>query len=169
MPSSSLTAAFVRRRAQHLGFLRVLCRDEALAEELFQDLAVAVLEGGERYDPAAGDFDAWVRGIARNLWRAHLRRRRPASPLESIAEQAVAAAWDDRGAEEAAEQEERLTRLRACLDRLAPAARTLVQQRYAEALSSAAIGAASGRSPAAVDTALCRVRAVLLACLGGRA
>lgn len=157
---------FMRRRAQHLGFLRVLCRDEALAEELFQDLVVAVLEGSARFRPEEGDFDSWVRGIARNLWRGHLRRRRPTSPLDESVEAAVLAAWNDCSPVEALEQEERLARLRTCLDSLNPNARDLVRRRYEAAEDSATIAAAVGRSVSAIDTALCRIRSSLLACLG---
>lgn len=164
--SAQYAMEFMRQRAQHLGFLRVLCRDDALAEELFQDLAVAVLEGSCRFDPEQGDFAAWVRGIARNLWRGHLRRRRPSRPLDAAVEEAVASAWDDRSPAEAVEQAERLGRLRECLGRLAPSARELLRRRYEEAESSACIAAALGRSVAAIDTALCRLRGSLLACLG---
>lgn len=164
--SQEISTTFMRQRALYLGFLRVLCRNEALAEELFQDLALAVLEGSERYRPEAGEFDSWVRGIARNLWRTHLRRRRPTSTLEEAVESAVAAAWDDRSPVEALEQTERLGRLRLCLESLAPNARDLVQRRYEASESSAIIAAALGRSVAAIDTALCRIRGALLTCLG---
>lgn len=164
--SAQLAIDFMRRRSQHLGFLRVLCRDEALAEELFQDLVVAVLEGTGRFRPDEGDFDSWVRGIARNLWRGHLRRRRPTRPLDEAVEAAVAAAWDDRSPAEALEQEERLSRLRTCLEGLTEKGRDLLRRRYEAAEGSATIAAAVGRSVAAIDTALCRLRSALLACLG---
>ena len=164
---SSPAARFLAHRAQHLGFLRVLCRDDGLAEDLFQDLAVAVLEGGQRWDPTAGDFDRWVRGIARNLWRGHARRRRPTTALDQQVEEAVAACWDLRGPAEALEQTERLSHLRRCLDRLSPPARDLVASRYERGEASATIAARTGRKAGAVDTALCRIRATLLACLDG--
>lgn len=164
--SAQFSIEFMRRRAQHLGFLRVLCRDEALADELFQDLTVAVLEGVGRFRAQEGDFDAWVRGIARNLWRSHLRRRRPSRPIDQAVEEAVAAAWDDRSPVEALEQAERLGRLRTCLDGLAPGARDLLRRRYEASESSATIGQALGRTAAAIDTALCRIRSTMLTCLG---
>lgn len=164
--AAQLTSEFMRRRAQHLGFLRVLCRDEALAEELFQDLTVAVLEGSGRFRHEEGDFDAWVRGIARNLWRGHLRRRRPTSTLDQAVEGAVEAAWNDRSPLEAVEQAERLERLRFCLEGLQSNARDLVRRRYEASEDSATIAAALGRTVSAIDTALCRIRGTLLACLG---
>ena len=164
--SAQFSIQFMHRRAQHLGFLRVLCRDEALAEELFQDLTVAVLEGVGRFRDEEGDFDAWVRGIARNLWRGHLRRQRPTSPLNQAVEEAVAAAWDDRSPQEALEQAERLGRLKTCLDSLAPGARDLVRRRYEASESSAVIAQALGRTVAAIDTALSRIRSTMLTCLG---
>jgi len=162
-------ARFLAGRAQHLGFLRVLCRDEALAEELFQDLALTVLQSGDSFQEERGEFDTWVRGIARNLWRNHLRRRKPTTPLDAQVEERVAAAWDDRSPAEALERQERLGRLHACLQRLAPAARELLASRYERGESSATIAASSGRTPGAIDTALCRIRSVLLDCLGTQA
>jgi RNA polymerase sigma-70 factor (ECF subfamily) len=164
--TADLVVEFMRRRAQHLGFLRVLCRNQDLAEELFQDLTVAVLEGAGRFQADDGQFDAWVRGIARNLWRTHLRRRRPTTPLDGLVEEAVAAAWDERTPVEACEHEERFAKLQACLARLNANARELVRRRYEEAEDTATIAAALGRSVTAVNTALCRIRSTLLACLG---
>jgi RNA polymerase sigma-70 factor (ECF subfamily) len=158
----------LRRRAQHLGFLRVLCRDEALAEELFQELALAVLESAASYREESGDFDAWVRGIARNLWRDHLRRRRPQTRLDEAIEDAMVRAYAERSPHDAMEREEQLGRLRACLDRLSVAARDLVSGRYERGESSSVIAARTGRQAGAVDTALCRIRAALLACLEGK-
>lgn len=164
--AAPLVHEFMRRRAQHLGFLRVLCRNEALAEELFQDLVVAVIEGAARFRPDDGEFDAWVRGIARNLWRTHLRRKRPATPLDSAVESAVISAWDDRTPLESLEHDERLARLRDCLARLSANARDLVRRRYEAAEDSASIAQALGRSVSAIDTALCRIRSSMLDCLG---
>ena len=164
--SAKLSIQFMHRRAQHLGFLRVLCRDDALAEELFQDLTVAVLEGVVRFRAEEGDFDAWVRGIARNLWRSHVRRQRPTTQFNEAVELAVSAAWDDRSPVEALEQAERLGRLKTCLDGLAPGARDLVRRRYEAGESSSVMALALGRTVAAIDTALSRIRSTMLTCLG---
>lgn len=166
--SSSLVADFLRHRSQHLGFLRMLCRDDGLAEELFQDLAVIVLEGQERYDPHQGDLHAWIRGIARNLVRAHARQRRPVTPVDAAVEEAVARSWDDCDEAELDLRQERLARLRSCLERLGPATQDLIRRRYEDGESSQRIATASGRSIGAIDTALCRARAALLTCLGRR-
>lgn len=164
--SLPLLTRFLGHRAQHLGFLRVLCRDSALAEELFQDLAVVVLEQAGQFDPQRGDFEGWVRGICRNLWRQHLRRRRPLRAIDREVEAAVSAALDERGPEEVLVQQEQLSRLQHCLERLPPAARALVRGRYEDALSSTELARAQDRSPGAIDTALCRIRSQLLACMG---
>lgn len=169
MPSTSpIVASFMRRRAQHLGFLRVLCRDETLAEELFQDLALTVMQEAATARADVLDVDAWIRGIARNLWRQHLRRRRPLTVLDSAVEDAVQAIYAERTPQEALEQEERLGQLRRCLDRLSKAARELIASRYERGESSLAIATRTGHQPGAIDTSLCRIRGALLACLEGR-
>lgn len=156
---------FLQQRAHHLGFLRARCRDDALAEDLFQDLAIAVIEGRGRYRSQDGDVDAWVRGIARNLVRAHRRRQAAAPHRSATIEELVDRAYDDRAADEGAELAERMRRLRGCLARLGAQARDLLRLRYEERLPSSAAAQRLGRSVNAVDTMLCRVRAALLACL----
>ena len=44
MSKQTIIQELVRDRVHYLGFLRVLCRDVELAEELFQELCVVVIE-----------------------------------------------------------------------------------------------------------------------------
>ena len=64
---------FARIRAAILGYLRILVRDAHLAEDLFQDTCVVVLQKMGRFDRSK-NFEAWVRGIARNLALNALRK-----------------------------------------------------------------------------------------------
>ena len=61
-----LIRRFTGIRASILGYLRILVGDPHLAEDLFQDISVVVLEKTSTFDRAK-DFGAWVRGIARNV------------------------------------------------------------------------------------------------------
>ena len=55
-----------------------------LAEDLFQETWVRVLERGRQYD-GRHDFSTWLFAIARNLVIDHLRRKRPETP-DSLAD-----------------------------------------------------------------------------------
>jgi RNA polymerase sigma-70 factor (ECF subfamily) len=166
-----LIQQFVRDRGHILGFLRVLCRDADLAEELFQELSVVVMEKARAFDRSR-DFGAWVRGIARNLHRrARERGRRgrlqPARDPELV--EAVLAAYDDRSDPEASEKAEDVGRLKHCLDQLPDPHRRLMADRYELGLPSARIAELHHRTVSAVETALCRLRTALLECVRRRA
>lgn len=163
-----LIQTFVRDRGHFLGFLRVLCRDAELAEELFQELSVAVIESVETFDPS-GDFGAWVRGIARNLYRKALRSERRRSRLHGTYDpavvEAVAGAYEGRTAEEGLENVDRIRFLRRCIDRLPEEHRRLLRDRYEVNLRAAQIAEACRKTVSAVETAFCRIRAALLRCI----
>jgi RNA polymerase sigma-70 factor, ECF subfamily len=161
----TLMHRFLARRAHHVGYLRVLCRNETVADDLFQDLAVAILEHAERYHSEVGDFDAWVRGIARNLWRNHARRQKALSPLEAAVEVLVHDVSSEADAHEDEERQRWLTNLRLCLERLPEQGRQVLTWRYHDRLPSLEIAQRLKRNRGAVDTALCRLRGLLLHCL----
>jgi len=156
---------FVSRRGHYLGFLRVLCRDAQMAEELFQELAVAVMEASARYDPGR-NFDAWVRGIARNLFRESLRksgREIPAGDPELV--EAIGAAYESVATRESAADATAGERLRQCMDRLPDHHREYIRDRYERQLSSKQIAEMYRKTVSAVDTLMSRIRAALLDCM----
>lgn len=111
---------------------------------------------------------AWLRGIARNLLLAELRRlrrerARRADPLElaelTAAEEELAAGGDG--------EDDRLVALRRCLAKLPADASDLLQRHYARGESLAAIAEALGKSMAAVKFRLHWLRRKLHACMTG--
>jgi RNA polymerase sigma-70 factor (ECF subfamily) len=166
--SDSLIQRFVRDRGHYLGFLRVLCRDDELAEELFQELSVAVIEKVGTFD-STRDFGAWVRGIARNLYLKACRDRRVKAGKEQSQDpalvDAVVQAYDGRTRREEEELREKMAHLRACVEKLPIHLRGLVRDRYESNCSSQKLAELHDRSVSAVETALSRVRATLLECL----
>jgi len=165
---SDLIQQFVRDRGHFIGFLRVLSRDPELTEELFQELSVVVIERIDTFD-ARRDLGAWVRGIARNLYRKALERRRKAQASPSTYDpelvEAVLAAYGDRDARETEEKASDVQRLRRCLDRLPEHHRRMLADRYGAGLRIGRIAEIHRRTVSAVETALCRLRAVLLGCI----
>lgn len=84
-----------RYHLQLYRYLQRLTRSDHLAEELFQQTWVSVLEHLDRFDPASatGGFKAWLFRIATNktndLWRSRGRERNAKEGFAKITEQEV--------------------------------------------------------------------------------
>lgn len=87
-------ALFERYRDAVWGFYRRRLHDPARAEELVQDVFVAVLQNVVRYEPRA-PFRSYLFGIAFNLLKAE-RRRLGGAPRPAGAEPAAAGPDPDR-------------------------------------------------------------------------
>lgn len=83
----------VRRRQESLRqFLRRLCRDATLADDLAQQVFVQAWQS-IRTLRAPGAFGGWLRKLAANEWLQWLRHRRiPLDSLKQVGELSVAAA-----------------------------------------------------------------------------
>jgi RNA polymerase sigma-70 factor, ECF subfamily len=84
-PAAADTAlSFAAAAEEHLddvyGYLRYLCRNATLAEDLTADTFETALRRWRRFDPARGSARAWLLAIARSTaldwFRAEERRRR---------------------------------------------------------------------------------------------
>ena len=64
-------------------FLLYFTRDRHMAEDIFQETWLRVLERGRQYEPRY-PFPAWLLTLARNLAIDRLRQRHPASLDESL-------------------------------------------------------------------------------------
>lgn len=140
-------------------YVTSVVRDFSVRDDLLQDIAVAVIESFDRYDPSR-PFAAWALGIAQNhvrLFLRRLRRDRVVFSDETIA--ALAIAFEAPAASPA------LDHLPGCLEKLDARSRRLCDLRYVHDLKPAAIGQSVGMSANAVAKALQRVREQLRACL----
>lgn len=164
----TLLQRFVRDRGHYLGFLRVLCRNDELAEELFQELSVVVIEKINTFD-ASRDLGAWVRGIARNLFAKACRDKRQKDLRENTHDpallEAIERAYNSRSSAEEDTARERVVRLKACLEKLPQNVRQLLSDRYESHSSSKQLAELHNRSISAIETTLSRVRATLLQCV----
>jgi len=167
MVESELVRHLLQNRDALVGFILVLVRDYDLAEEVFQETAVAILEEAEKGRRPA-NFMAWARTVARHRAADHFRRRarrqEHARQFEAMAE-AVARAFDENAAV-AGEADERLRALRDCLKRLGRRARAIVDLRYRDRLPLSDIAAAVRWKEASVKVALSKARRALAECVG---
>ncbi len=120
------------------------------ADEVTQDTWLTAVRRLRSFDPSAGSFAAWLRGIAVNLLRNHFRREarraRRIRPLES----------EPFADDEPRRQAERIAEVLAALPEHYEA---VLRLKYLEGRSVADIAAERDESPKAVESLLSRARA----------
>lgn len=171
--SSELVRVFVEQRDHVFAYLLARTRDRGVAEDLLQEVAVALLDPGHTGAPAdhSGRI-GWILAIARNRATDHARRRAVRGRREAslaVLDEQVAAAF----AEEADldELRRRQARLAGCLERLGAKARRMIELRYHQDKDNAEIAALLSWGEDAVKVALSKARRFLQDCVArvGRA
>lgn len=151
---------YVQHQRQILGFLLAAVKDSYAAEDLLQEVALALWNNFDRYD-SSRPFLPWAIGVARNHMRTYFRTlsRRPKFLSLDVAENLALAMK---------EEEESLIAERAalheCLQGLSSRHRDMLFWRYEQRMPLKAIAEKLGRSLSAANMALCRIRERLLAC-----
>lgn len=133
------------------------------AEDLAQDVFVTAFERLSEFDTKR-PFGPWLRGIALNLLRNHLRKFR----AEGIGgHEELGALLDQRVAEEcSAERESSMqAALMDCLDEIDGPSRELLRQRYAEGISVRDLASRLRRGYSALTMQLHRLRTILATCV----
>jgi RNA polymerase sigma-70 factor (ECF subfamily) len=130
-------------------------RLRGLADDVLQETWLIAVRTIRRFRPEAGDFLAWLRGIAANVirnqirqWQRHLRRHVPLAAEPSC--NGTVAGDDQR------QRAEDVVRALAALPEHYEAA---LRDKYLERLSVEAMAVARGESPKAVESLLTRARA----------
>jgi RNA polymerase sigma-70 factor (ECF subfamily) len=131
--------------------------DAALAEEVHQEVWLAVLEGIDRFDARRGRFRDWLMGIARHRVSRHFRGLARVS-------HATVRSWGsgpDLAGLPPPEQLEDLERaevIRAALICMIPEQRDALVAKYVEGRSIAEIAERMGKTAKAVESLLTRAR-----------
>jgi RNA polymerase sigma-70 factor (ECF subfamily) len=130
--------------AKLFGVILRICRDREVAEEVLQEVFVAVWRRADRYDPVRGVSPiTWLCAIARNraIDRARtLGRRAPDRPLDEAAEISDARPLADA----AVERSEEHARLERCLDELEPKHAQAVRTAFFDGLTYESLAEAFG-------------------------
>jgi len=158
-------AAFVGRHQRAVWrWLRALGCEPHRADEHCQDALLAALQVGVDGLPA-DEAAAWLRTTSRNLFLMELRqlRRRPPVVAVEVLERQWQQLRADADAGDAA-----LAALADCVHHLPERERALVEQRYVQQRSRAAMAQQQGIGEAGIKMALRRVRARLRACIEGK-
>lgn len=162
-----LIREFQRDRLRLIAYIRSLVGDADLTEDVFQEVSVVVLQKAEEF-AEGGDLQAWCRGIARNLVlreREKSRRLRAFEDLRIV--ELVDAAFSENAGRELMDSRRNL--LRKCMERLASPSRELLNLRYHAGLSLRQVSQKLGRTEAAVQVGLSRLRKWLSDCVERRA
>ena len=170
---SNTTEWFMEQVRLEQARLRAFIRSLGVRTEAVDDFAQdALLVAYEKISEfrSEEDFGAWVRGIARRLVANALRkeRRRDQILSDHVTELLAATAQEDLHPIAATAREDRLSALRACLEKLPERGRQLLHLRYFEEASPGVIGGRLERSANDVRQQLFRLRRALLECVEGR-
>jgi RNA polymerase sigma-70 factor (ECF subfamily) len=142
-------------------FILSAVRNHADAQDILQDVAVAVLDG-QSLPPPDVAFTAWAIGIARHKVADHFRRtKRLHLVMGEEVLQGVADAFVARGDVWTAEDHA----LEHCLKRVKGDAKRLLDLRYRDGQSPQEIAHRLGRTSDAIRAALLRVRKGLRECI----
>lgn len=162
---AAISARFLAGREPLFAYAFALVRSRTVAEDLFQDVYLALTRAVERGEDIA-DMPAWCRGVARNLALRHWRERQR---LERLPAAELLDGIDRAFAEDDGDDQEALVgALAACRGLLGAGAISLLDLKYVHDLPMAAIAERSRRSERAVITALARIRRRLMDCIAGR-
>lgn len=152
-----------------LRYLVYLSGNRELADDLFQETWIRVLERGHQYD-GKHEFITWLFAVARNLTIDYLRKRNPVS-LDGLMEDEEHAAFEpaDRRpmAWEVIEQQEEAERLSSVLVSIPAECRETLVLRFQEGLRLEEIAAVTGAPLGTVKSRLYRGLNMLMARLKG--
>lgn len=144
-----------------LVYSRTLLWDEGEARELVQESLVTAWKNLRRFD-VTRDVGAWLRGIVRNKWKEHCRRKgsRPEFAAGEPGEfEADLSAWESE------KDRPLLEALQECRDKLPDGLGDAVNQFYYEGLSGAEAAEKLGVNAATLRKRLERARIALHECL----
>jgi RNA polymerase sigma-70 factor (ECF subfamily) len=152
-----------------LRYLVHLTGNRELAEDMFQETWIRVLERGHQYDPKY-EFSTWLFSIARHLTLDYLRKKRPAS-LDGLLDEEEGVSLDPPdlrpSALELVAQHEQAERISAALAGIAAEYREAIVLRFHEGLALEEIAAVTGSPVGTVKSRLYRGLNALLPGLKG--
>jgi len=150
-------------------FLLSLVRDNAIAEELFDETFSLAWKKVDAYDTDK-PFGAWIRGIARTLAMAK-KRQLPSSKLYYFDQETIAlleVQFSKTTKPRGDKWEEKMNALKSCLDALPRAALDLISLRYHKNYSCREMSNRLNAAPDVVKKRLQRSRSLLLDCVSSR-
>jgi len=166
MSALPLVKLLLERRRLVFGYIFALTRDVDSAEEIFQELSLAVLEESSRGTPVER-FLPGACTIARNQVATYYRKKGKAQPISAALAQSIADVIDENQ-ESREDSARRIRGLLDCVDALPLRQRQLIELYYRDQNSIADVADTVGWKANAVKVALSKIRRALLDCLRGK-
>lgn len=167
MNQKPLIQQYLQLRSEFIGYLYAITRDADLAEEVYQNAAVVVIEQDNDTETIR-NFRAWAKEVVRRQALFAIREREKSSKLT----RAVSPEMLDVVSRAFLEDESSLqvvldesTALKQCLADLPEDKRQLIALRYEADASFQEISGKVDSSPTAVQRALSRTRKLLHGCV----
>ncbi len=169
MGEHELRAALLSHRLALQGFIFALTRDHEVSDEVFQEVALAILDEAAR-GADVRNFLPWAREIARRRVARYYSQRKARArtePLPGPMIEAIAVAYESADEPPGADGT-RLKLLRECLDGLSARAREAVDRRYRDGMGIREVASAMAWKIASVNVALSRAKKALAECVTRR-
>jgi RNA polymerase sigma-70 factor (ECF subfamily) len=166
MADTQLVKQFLEHRDMLMGFIYALTRHYDVAEEVFQEVSLAILtEAGKSTE--VENFMPWAREVARRRVADYFRRAARRQSVEQLSDSltnVICHAFTENDSLVEIHQE-RMKSLLECLKRLSGRSREVVEGHYHERQSLKQIAAAIGWTEGSVKVALSRARKALADCI----
>jgi RNA polymerase sigma-70 factor (ECF subfamily) len=166
VPHGQVARLLLQHRTALYGYIFACVRNHDDAEDILQNVAVAVTESITRLTDEAG-FLPWAREIARRRILAHRRSSRREQPFDPELVRRLAEAADR--VEQVQPASNQRAALLACLEKLPGASRQLILMRYdGSAASAEELATHFGRSVQGIYAQLKRIKVALRQCVERR-
>ncbi len=155
--------AFLTKHEKHLNnYILTLVPNLADAEQIAQETSLRLWEQFEEYDPSAAGFIVWARSIA---YFQVLTFRKKAGRERLVFNSELVDALADRAAGRFHRLSDRHEALIDCLDKLPEHSREIIRLYYFVGLKLRTAAEQLGRSIAATEKAVVRIRRLLHGCV----
>ena len=161
--SDVIVRVLIQQRAELIGYAWLVVGDPDLAEDVFQEVSVAVIRKSDEIRDAE-HLSGWLyQAIRLQGLKARRDRGRRAKPLSNEVLESLAKSGVDAEAESAKQ-----AALRECVNRLQGVTRDILEMRYGQNLKPAAIAKNTGKNIQTVYKTITRAHSALRDCVNQR-
>ena len=161
---------YLQLRSEFMGYLYAITRDAELAEEVYQNAAVVIIEKASS-DEAIRNFRAWAKEVVRrqalHAIRSRETARRHGRAIAPELLEAISKTFCEDESTASIVQEEAKA-MQKCVDELPQEKKKLVAMRYEHDATFDEISSRMNSTPAAIQRALSRIRKMLHKCTQSR-
>lgn len=162
LEQADIMRILLRERDKLFAYIWSIVRDTDLADDVFQDVSMLVIERREEIN-SESHLLGWVRKAARLKALEALRARKRHPTALSI--EALAVLEDHWAAYDSTKTSVMVDALRRCIEKLSPYAKQIVRLRYVEGMPGQNVAETMNRKVDTVYKALTRIHSALRTCV----